>query len=270
MAGIVAFLLASGFGGLPASVDSPLPALCVYVTLLSLGIWFLFQLKAESRHLACLAQLLAPTAELPRDARADRQADSGNDSDSPSWASPLHLRALPQSPFSLCFRKLDLAALFTCPDAIWRWQTLQLLKGTWPFPSGSTQAFEAWQARLVAEMRYGLTAVRSSAWCAVLAPMTILLGMNVYPPVNERMMTTAAIMLILSAFALIMYVVILLEQHPLLGRMFTASGDRLSIGGVIGALWGKLVAAALILIPVLFPDALAWLYRLLQSIDSLR
>jgi hypothetical protein len=77
-------------------------------------------------------------------------------------------------------------------------------------------------------------------------------------------------LLILIGCALIMYLVIQWEQHPLLGRMFTQHGDKLSVGGVVGALWGKLAAASIILVPVLFPEVLSGLHGLLQSIDSFR
>jgi hypothetical protein len=103
-----------------------------------------------------------------------------------------------------------------------------------------------------------------------LAPTTLLFGMSLYPPFAERTLTTASVMLILVGFALVMYVVIKLEQHPLLGRMFTQNGDHLSIGAAVGALWGKVAMAAVILIPVLFPDVLSGLYGLLQSINSLQ
>jgi hypothetical protein len=93
--------------------------------------------------------------------------------------------------------------------------------------------------------------------------------MAVYPPFEQPLMTTAAVLLIFIAFALVMYVVVKLEQHPLLGRMFTQHGDRLSIGSAVGALWGKLAAAALILVPVLFPELLSGLHELLESINSL-
>ncbi len=245
------------------------PAVLFDVALFLIGIWFLVELWLESRRFAWLAQLLAPIAE-----RRSSERGSGTDflkgPDGTSWASPSRLNALPQSPFSVHFRKRDLAALYSYSkdaEGDWRKDTRSLLDGDW---RRSERSFRCWQDRLVAEIRYGMTAIRSCAWVAILAPAAILLGMGVYPPFNERVMTTSAVVLIISAFALVMYVVIKFEQHPLLGPMFTQNGDRLSFGGVVGALWGKLIAAAVILIPVLFPDVLSELYGLLQSIDSLR
>jgi hypothetical protein len=268
-AGIAALLVGVGYHGLPNAVDAMWPAILIDSLLLLLGILFLAALWSESRRLAWLAQVLAPTADLPAEPPAAGPDRSAASPPGGSWASPLQLNALPQSPFSLHFREPDLAALLAYSDETWRDQTRALLERKWPFEPGSALDFRAWQARLVAEMRYGTTAIRSCAWSAILAPTTILLAMGLYPPFNERLMTTASVVLVFVAFAFAMYVVIKLEQHPLLGPMFTQNGDRLSIGGAVGALWGKLIAAAVILVPVLFPDALSGLYGLLQSIDSL-
>jgi hypothetical protein len=267
--GVVGLLLMGWFRGVPTAVDSSWPAIVVAFTLLLLGVWFLAELWSESRRLTWFAHLLAPTVDIPADGPGTGH-DSSTKSAGDSWASPQRLHAFPQSPFNLHFRTRDLEAIHAYPDDAWRTDTRRLLVGEWPFGPDSGATFKAWQARLVAEMRYGAVAIRSCAWSAVLAPTTILLGMAVYPPVNERLMTTAAVVLILIGFALIMYLVIQWEQHPLLGRMFTQHGDKLSVGGVVGALWGKLAAASIILVPVLFPEVLSGLHGLLQSIDSFR
>lgn len=67
----------------------------------------------------------------------------------------------------------------------------------------------------------------------------------------------------------IMFVVLRLEHHPLLSRLFTLHGASLTLSGAFGALWPKLTAAVVILIPVLFPDVMDWLYTILRSINSL-
>jgi hypothetical protein len=267
---VVALLILAWFSGLPNSVDSALTSMFVDSVLLLLGVWFLAELWTESRRLAWFAQLLAPTAGLSAESAAAKPNPSNGSPPGGSWANPIQLNALPQSPFNLHFRERDLAALAASSDETWRAQTRELLECRSPIKAESNDSFRIWQARLVAEMRYGTTAIRSCAWAAILAPTTILLGMGLYPPYGERLMTTASVVLVFVAFALTMSVVIKLEQHPLLGPMFTLNRDQLSFGGVIGALWGKLIAAAVILIPVLFPDALSGLYGILQSIDSLR
>lgn len=266
---IVLLVFASLFSGLPASVDSPVPAMLTGVTLILVGIWFLAELLYESNRLAQLALRLAPTLDWPAKHKQESPVRPTNPAPADSWASPMRLAALPQSPFSLRFRKRDLAALLAYPDDEWKKQTRELVQGTWPFKDQGV-SFEDWQARLVAEMRYALAAIRCCAWTAILAPTVVLLATGIYPPFNERLVTTSSVLLIFAAFAVTMYVIIKFEQSPLLGRMFTLNGDRLSISGAIGALWGKLIAAAVILIPVLFPDVLSVIYRLLQSIDSLQ
>ena len=264
LVGVVALLLLGWLRGLPTAVDSPWWSFAIDLLLLLAGVWFLAELWSEYRRLARLAQGLAPIAELTAAESRPSAADLG-------WATPQRQGALPQSPFSLRFRKRDLAAVHAYPDQVWRDETRQLLAGKWPFAAESApDDFKAWQGRLVAELRYGATAVRGCAWSAILAPAAILAGMGIYPSFNERLMTMAALVLLLTTVAVIMYVAIKQEQHPLLGPLFTRHGDELSVGSLVGALWTKLAAVALILIPVLFPDALSSLYSLLQSIDSLQ
>lgn len=267
--GVVLLLLASLFSGWPASVDSMAPAFVTNITLIVASIWFLSKLLSESNRLAHFAQLLSPTLDWPAKQQTEFPVRPANLDPTDSWASPLKLRALPQTPFSLRFRKRDLAALFEYPDEEWKRHTDELVKGIWPF-SSQQLSFEDWQTRLVAEMRYALAAIRCCAWAAILAPTVMLISTGVYPPFNERMVTTSAVLLILAAFAVMIYVIIKFEQSPLLGRMFTLNGDKLSISGAVGALWGKVIAAAIILIPVLFPDVLSFIYRIFQSIDSLQ
>ncbi|QIB66504.1 hypothetical protein [Kineobactrum salinum] len=259
------------FPGLPTSVDSMVPAILTFVTLILLGVWFTTELLSEANRLANLAQILAPTLNWP----ANPQNQDGyparptNTPAADSWASPWRLRSLPQTPFSLRFRKRDLTALLACPDNEWKEHTKELVKGTWPF-TNTQSSFEDWQARMVAEMRYALAAIRCCAWAAILAPTVLLLTTGIYPQFNERIVTISSVLIIITAFTAMMHVIIKFEQSPLLGRMFTLNGDRLSISGAVGALWGKVIAAAVILIPVLFPDVLSFFYNLFQSIYSLQ
>jgi hypothetical protein len=76
--------------------------------------------------------------------------------------------------------------------------------------------------------------------------------------------------MIIAGFLTVMYQALRFERHPLLSRMFTQHGDKLSLGGAFGALWPKLIAASVILVPVLFPDVQAWLHTLIRSINSLQ
>jgi hypothetical protein len=216
-----------------------------------------------------LAQTLTPTIEMLRRS-AHRPEILKDDNAEFRWPSPVLLNELPRSPFSLHFRERDLTALNRESTEVWADHTREFLRGGWSFSPKSGYTFERWQARLVAEMRCAAVAVRSAAWCGILAPIVVLLTMSVYPPFDQRLLTTASVTLIVIGFAMTIYIALRLEQHPLLGRMFTQHGDKLTIGGAFGALWGKLVAASIILIPVLFPDFLDWVHGLLQSINSLR
>ena len=260
--------------GLPTAVDSPWPPLVMSLPLLPLGTWFLVEFWSQSRHWCRFALVLGRTMGVVSRARAqsdaaasDAEAGSGA---SGAWPSLMELGETPQAPFSLRFRRRDLEALLASPgDGEWSRQTRELLAGRWPFRREGGPSFESWQARLVAEMRFAAVAVRSCAVCGILAPTIVLLGTSVYPPLAERLQTTLSVGLLVLGFAAVMFVVLRLERHPLLSRMFTQHGDSLSLSGAVGALWPRVVAAIVILVPVMFPDFLDWLYSLLRSINSL-
>jgi hypothetical protein len=82
-------------------------------------------------------------------------------------------------------------------------------------------------------------------------------GMNVYPPNDVRLQTVVATGLIVVGFLLLMYQALRLVRHPLLSRMFTQHCDEMALGGVVSALWPKLIAPSVTLVPVLFPDSWA-------------
>lgn len=256
--------------GVPTAVDDPWPSLVMSLLLLPLGAWFLAEFWTQAKRWSRLALILGRVMDFVA-TRSERPGAAARGTKEDCWPSPMELGELPQAPFSLQFRRRDLGALAEPPgDAEWVAQTRALSEGRWPFDEEAGATFTRWQARLVAEMRYAAVAVRTCAWCGILAPTAVLLGMSVYPPPSERLQTSASIALIVAGFALVMYVVLRLERHPTLSRMFTQHGDKLTLTSAVGALWPKLVAAALILVPVLFPDFLEWIYGLLRSINSLR
>jgi len=119
-------------------------------------------------------------------------------------------------------------------------------------------------------MRYASVAIRSAAWCGILAPTAVLIGLEVYPPYDQRIQTTISVAMIITGFLIIMYQALRFERDPLLGRMFTLSGDKLSLGSAFSTLWPKLIAAAVILIPVFFPDIQTWIFNMIRSINSLQ
>jgi hypothetical protein len=98
----------------------------------------------------------------------------------------------------------------------------------------------------------------------------VLIGLEVYPPYDQRLQTTLSVTMIIAGFLLVIYQALRLERDPLLGRMFTLHGDRLSLGSALSTLWPKLIAAAVILMPVFFPDIQTWLSNMIRSINSLQ
>jgi hypothetical protein len=255
-----------GVFAIPTSVDNLLPPTIVSFLLLPIGAWFLVQLWKQWRNWTHFAMVLGQTMSFVSEKLTGKHFSS-----SEGWPNPLATGDRPQSPFNLEVRSQDLDVLRETPlNANWSKDTRKLIIGReWPFGEGKTRAFERWQAQVVAEMRFAAVAVRTCAWCAILAPTFVLIGMDVYPAPWERLQTIISISLIAATFMAIMYVVLRLERHPLLSRLFTLHGASLSLGGAFGALWPKLIAAVVILIPVLFPDVMEWLYTLLRSINSL-
>jgi len=247
-------------------VDSPWPSLLVTTTLLPVGAWFLAQFWTQARHWSELTLALSNTMDT-----VSKNLIPANSSAETRWPTPMAIGELPQSPYSLQFRSQDLRA-FGPPysDAAWERDTRSLRFGDWPFGEGRSPQFLSWQARLVAEMRYASVAVRSAAWCGILAPTAVLIGLEVYPPYDQRLQTTLSVTMIIAGFLLLIYQALRLERDPLLGRMFTLHGDRLSLGSALSTLWPKLIAAAVILMPVFFPDIQTWLFNMIRSINSLQ
>jgi hypothetical protein len=185
------------------------------------------------------------------------------------WPTPKLLDERPRSPFNAVMRIDNYNALRRPDFAAWVRQTNALLDGTID-PLFDKEKLRQWQAVLVAQMKLAGTAVRSSAWCAVLGATVTLMLIQVYPPVYERLQTTAAAILMVLGFAAITYGVLTLEKDYLLGRMFTNDEDHLTFGGALSALWPKLLAMGSILITVFLPDAWDWLNSAVKAINSLR
>jgi len=185
------------------------------------------------------------------------------------WPTPKLLDERPRSPFNVVMRIDNYNALRGPDFAAWVRQTNVLLAGTVD-PSFDNAKLRAWQAVLVAQMKLAGTAVRSSAWCAVLGATVALMLIQVYPPVYERLQTSAAAILMVLGFAAITYGVLTLEKDYLLGRMFTNDKDHLTLGGALSALWPKLLAMGSILITVFLPDAWDWLNSAVKAVNSLR
>ncbi|RAO77455.1 hypothetical protein CA260_06145 [Dyella jiangningensis] len=184
------------------------------------------------------------------------------------WPTPCLLDERPRSPFNIVMRSDNYDAWRKQPLSEWATQTRSLLDQAWPFDT-SGPSFVIWQAQLVAEMKLAAAAVRTCAWCAVLGATLALLLMQVYPPVYPRLQTTVATVLLGVSFAAIVYAVLQLEKDALLGRMFTADKDHLTLGGALTALWPKLLAFGSILVMVFLPSAWDWVGGLVKAINTL-
>lgn len=264
---LVVVLACNGTIGVPASVDRMWPSILFCVVLLTVGAWFFTELWRQWANWSRLGMVLGGVMDTVSNQVTGKP--SGNPG---GWPSPMAFGERPKSPFNLRFRAEDMEVFEdTGKFRNWAATTRKLIRNeAWPFGGRHDRDFLLWQARLIAEMRLASVAIRSCAWCAVLAPTVLLAGMSVYPAPWARVQTVLAVGLIIASFALVMFVVVAAERHPLLGRMFTLHGDRLSMGGAFSALWPKLVAALVILVPVLIPGFLEWVYDLLRSINSLK
>ena len=128
--GILMLFLLLRSQGVPTAVDPAWPAMLVDWALLVLAMVFIVALWSESNRFAWLAQMLTPIADLSGDPSAPDPKPQASVPGDRGWANPLQLNSLPQSPFSLCFRERDLAALLAYSDRTWRMQTRSLLTGS--------------------------------------------------------------------------------------------------------------------------------------------
>lgn len=189
------------------------------------------------------------------------------------WPAASTLGEMQQTPFNLNLsRSRDLPALLKQSPEQWARLTACIVEhgveSHGDCPPMNRETFLAWQAQLVAELKLHVVTMRGCAWCAMLAPISILLGIAVFPPIYERLITSLAILLLIVAFAVTVYVVLSLETDPMLGRIFTPNGDALSFGGAVRALWPKFVAMGLVLIPLVLPDAWSWIQSTIRQINS--
>ncbi|HEY0502071.1 MAG TPA: hypothetical protein VGD42_01140 [Lysobacter sp.] len=184
------------------------------------------------------------------------------------WPNPRALQETTQTPFNLSMLRKDVAVLKANPLREWLHTTRLIIDGNGVYPAHAS-SFEEWQRQLVAELKLLVVAIRFSAWCAMAAPLVVLLAMTAYPPVYERWLRTMSIGLLLMAFLLTIIVVLRLEKDPMLGPMFTRHGDDLSFGGALRALWPKFVAMGAVLVPLVLPDVWESLHTLIRSINSL-
>jgi len=262
----ISLLLAGVFVGYwysikPVSVDSGVPWM-LSAGILAVGIGFLMALAWQVRQLTRFTTWLAGCIAL-----VNRRPDFKE------WPSPDAIRERPQTPFNLHLRRFrDVSALSLRSPRRWARLAASLVVDggvdRWHDLSVSANDFEAWQQQLIAEMRLVVVALRTSTWCVMLAPLAVLLAMAVYPPVFERLLTSVSVMVLLVAFFWMIYAVLRLEKDPMLGAMFTREGESLSFGGALRALWPKIVAIGVLLLPLVAPDAWGWLHTIIRSVNS--
>jgi len=241
----------------PVSVDARSPWLLAMLALVC-SVAFMVALGSHMRTLVRITLWLSK-AIAPIQKRKDLS----------DWPSPRALQETMQTPFNLSLSRKDVATLKARPLSDWINTTRLIMDGNGVYPPFAS-TFDEWQRQLVAELKLLVVAIRFAAWCAMAAPLVVLLAMTAYPPVYERWLKTMSIGLLLLGFAFTIMVVLRLEKNPMLGPMFTRHGDDLSFGGALRALWPKFVAMAAVLIPLVVPDVWDGLHALVRSIDSLR
>jgi hypothetical protein len=243
----------------PVSADLRIPWLFSIVVLIC-GAGFLISLGWQLKNFTRL------TVSLSRCIPKVRERPGMGD-----WPSAQLMQELMQTPFNLSLGRRDIAALLRRSPYKWM-RTTRRVMGDSKFsgwPDLTNEEFQAWQRQLIAELKLLVVAIRTCAWCAMVAPLAVLLAMSAYPPVYQRWLTTLSMFLLLSSFLYTILVVLRLEKDPMLGPMFTRHGDDLSLGGAVRALWPKFVAMGAVLIPLVLPDVWSGLHNLIRSINSL-
>ncbi len=247
--------------GLPLSVDSGLPWL-VALLVLAFGVAFLVN-AARLLRLICRITLFVSGA-MPGIRAYLREKN---------WPAPQVIHQAPQTPFNLSLNRVsDIDALsYEAPDA-WAALTCELVdrgaKTMALHEALDPERFEKWQAQLVAELKLHVVAMRTCVWCAMLAPIAVLMAMSTYPPLLEPRMTMIAIVQLVASFGYGVYLVLRMEQDMMLGPMFTRTGDQLTFGGSLRALWPKFLAMGVVLVPLVMPDVWRWLLGIVRSINS--
>jgi len=240
----------------PISVDGQLPWLFAMIALVC-GVAFLVALGWHMTNLARLTLSLSRCIEPIRLRRGMS-----------AWPSPQSLQEPVQTPFNLSMEADDVKALGAQTLQEWIGETTRIIAGQRICPPTKT-VFKAWQQRLVAELKLLVVAIRFSAWCAMAAPLAVLMAMSVYPPIYERWLRTTSIAMLLIGFVCTVIVVLRLEKDAMLGPMFTRDGDSLTFGGSLRALWPKFLAMGAVLVPLVLPDVVDWINTLVRSINSL-
>ena len=220
---------------------------------------------AETETRRSAASVLASTAllqngrlvRLGRDLRdhvIERLPDGALPAD---WPNPHWLGMPPRSP---------LAAVFHDED----WLALERGDDHWPVPDpADVQAAVAsadprarlarWRDQTVAEMKFGLTCVRSCLWASFAAPVVLLAMQEVFPFALEWEQSAVALGSMTLAFVVSAWLSIALERAPLIGQMFTKDAQHVSLMDLMRILGTKLLVLLLMLAATLTPNLGEWL-----------
>ena len=176
------------------------------------------------------------------------------------WPSPHWLGVPPRSPLASVFHDED-------------WLALDRGSDRWPMPDPAEvkaaaaaaeprERLARWRDQTVAEMRFGLTCVRSCLWAAFAAPVVLLAMQEVFPFALELEQSAVSLGLMTVVFAVSAWLSIALERAPLIGQMFTKDPHHVSLMDVMRIMGTKLLLLLLMLAATLTPNLGEWLQNL--------
>lgn len=232
---------------MPEAVDGARMPGALALALLGLGVFFLSQALLQNGRLVRLGRDL-------RDHVIERLPDGALPAE---WPNPHWLGMPPRSP---------LAAVFHDED----WLALERGDDHWPVPDpADVQAAVAstdprarlarWRDQTVAEMKFGLTCVRSCLWASFAAPVVLLAMQEVFPFALEWEQSAVALGSMTLAFVVSAWLSIALERAPLIGQMFTKDAQHVSLMDLMRILGTKLLVLLLMLAATLTPNLGEWL-----------
>ncbi|MBO9717874.1 MAG: hypothetical protein J7507_13970 [Pseudoxanthomonas sp.] len=235
---------------MPDAVDGARMPGLLALAMLGLGVFFLSQALLQHGRLLRLGRDL-------RDHVIERLPDGALP---PDWPNPHWLGAPPCSPLACVFHDED-------------WLALDRGDGHWPMPdpvdieAALKQAdprarLQRWRDQTVAEMRFGLTCVRSCLWAAFAAPVALLAMQEVFPFALELEQSAVSLGLMTVAFVAGAWLSIALERAPLIGQMFTKDANHVSLLDVLKIMGTRLLLLLLMLAATLTPNLGAWLQNL--------
>jgi hypothetical protein len=232
---------------MPDAVDGALMPGLLALAMLGLGVFFLSQALLQHGRLVRLGRDL-------RDHVVERLPDGALP---PDWPNPHWLGAPPCSPLACVFHDED-------------WLALDRGDDRWPMPdpadieaalkqADARMRLLRWRDQTVAEMRFGLTCVRSCLWAAFAAPVALLAMQEVFPFALELEQSAVSLGLMTVAFVASAWLSIALERAPLIGQMFTKDPDHVSLLDVLKMMGTRLLVLLLMLAATLTPNLGAWL-----------